>query len=180
MMSPGHRVTDRAAVYLRQHENNSNKVLRPPCSNADPPPPRTDEDTIFALFSAVPTPAVQSPPPRRRVLHHPLLMPLTRLPWDRMISATGSCDLLFNCKYSAQHVEDKVRKECHHTTGGLVYVSSYPVATRADGYTNLLCGEGRRLLPSHQRQGDGGEGRGRGMQHQGICKIGIGLLFDVR
>jgi hypothetical protein len=149
-MSPGRHAMDCATVYLQRHENNGNKVLRPPCSTADPPLPRTNEDTVFALFAAVPTPVVQSPPPQGRVLRHPLLTLLTRLPWDRMISATGSCDLLFNRKYSTQLVEDKVRKEHHHTMGGLVYVPSYPIATRADGYTNLLCGEGRWLLPSHQ------------------------------
>ncbi len=57
-MFPGRRATDRATVYLRQHENNSTKVLRPPRSTSDPPPPRTDEDTVFALFAAVPTPTV--------------------------------------------------------------------------------------------------------------------------
>ncbi len=41
-----------------------------------------------------------------------------------MISATGSCDLFFNCKYSARHVEDKVRKECHDTTEGTNTISS--------------------------------------------------------
>ena len=139
-MSPGRRATDRATVYLRRHKNDGNEVLRPPPSTADPPPPSTDEDTVFALFAAAPTPVVQPPPPRRRVLRHPLLTPLTRLPWDRMISAAGSCDLLFNCKYSAQQVEDEVREERHHTTGGSSDVPSYPVATRADGYANLSLG----------------------------------------
>ncbi len=41
-----------------------------------------------------------------------------RLRWDKMISAAGSCDLLFNCKYSARQVEDEVREEHHHTMGG--------------------------------------------------------------
>jgi hypothetical protein len=150
-MPPGCHVTDCAMVYLQRHKNNGNKVLRLPRSTADPPPPRTNEDTVFALFATVPTPAVQSPPPRCRVLHHPLLTPLTRLPWDRMISAAGSCNLIFNCKYSMRHVEDGVRKERNHTTGGLVYVPSYPVATRVDGYANLLRGEGRRILPSYWR-----------------------------
>ncbi len=149
-MFPGCRATDHAAVYLRQHENNSTEVLWPPRSTADPPPPRTNEDTVFALFTAAPTPAVQSPPPQRRVIRHPLLTPLMGLPWDRMISAAGSCNLLFNCKYSVRHMEDEVREESHHTRGGLVNVPSYPVVTRADGYANLLRGEGRRLLPRHQ------------------------------
>ncbi len=62
-MFPGHCATDRAAVYLQRHKNNSTQVLRPPRLTADPPPPRTNEDTVFALFAAAPTPAVKSPPP---------------------------------------------------------------------------------------------------------------------
>lgn len=139
-MSPGRRATDRAAVYLRRHANYGNEVPRPPSSTADPLPPRTDEDTVFALFAAAPTPAVHPPPPRRRVLRHPLLTPLTRLPWDRMISAAGSCDILFNCKYSARQVEDEVSEESHHTPGNSVDVPSYPVPTRADGFANLSLG----------------------------------------
>jgi hypothetical protein len=37
-------------------------------------------------------------------------------------------------------VEDVVMEERHHTTGGLVNASSYPVATRVDGYANLSLG----------------------------------------
>jgi hypothetical protein len=37
-------------------------------------------------------------------------------------------------------VEDVVREERHHTTGGSVDASSYPVATRADEYANLSLG----------------------------------------
>ncbi len=33
-----------------------------------------------------------------------------------------------------------MREERHHTTGGAVDASSYPVATRADGYANLSLG----------------------------------------
>ncbi len=33
-----------------------------------------------------------------------------------------------------------MREECHHTTGGSVDASLYPVATRADGYANLSLG----------------------------------------
>ena len=139
-ISPGRRATDRAAAYLRRHENDGNEVPRPPPSTADPPPPMTDEDTVFSLFAAAPAPAVHPPPSRRRVLRHPLLTPLTRLPWDRMISAAGSCDILFNCKYSARQVEDEVREDRHHTAGNSVDVPSYPVATRADGYANLSLG----------------------------------------
>ncbi|MBV5336039.1 hypothetical protein JZU48_03360, partial [bacterium] len=47
-MSPGRRATDRAAVYLRRHANYGNEVPRLPSSTADPLPPRTDEDTVFA------------------------------------------------------------------------------------------------------------------------------------
>ena len=92
-----------------------------------------DEDDA-GDFVAVPTPS------RRRVLRHPLLTPLTRLPWDRMISAAGSCDILFNCKYSARQMEDEVREDRHRTAGNSVDVPSYPVATRADGYANLSLG----------------------------------------
>jgi hypothetical protein len=37
-------------------------------------------------------------------------------------------------------VEDVVREERHHTTGGSVDASSYPVATRADGYAKMSLG----------------------------------------
>lgn len=47
----------------------------------------------------------------RKKLRHPLLTPLTKLPWDKIASAAGTCDLLFNCKYSMRQVEDEVREE---------------------------------------------------------------------
>lgn len=47
----------------------------------------------------------------RKKLRHPLLTPLTKLPWDRLATAAGTCDLLFNCKYSMRQVEDEVREE---------------------------------------------------------------------
>ncbi|KAL7512838.1 hypothetical protein ACHAXN_011394 [Cyclotella atomus] len=47
----------------------------------------------------------------RKKLNHPLLTPLTKLPWDRLATAAVSCDLLFNCKYSMRQVEDEVREE---------------------------------------------------------------------
>ena len=44
-------------------------------------------------------------------LRHPLLTPLTKLPWDKLVNAAGTCDLLFNCKYTQRQVEDEVRQE---------------------------------------------------------------------
>eukprot|EP00804_Cyclotella_cryptica_P023699 CCRYP_019326-RA/>CCRYP_019326-RA protein AED:0.13 eAED:0.95 QI:0/0/0/1/0/0.5/2/0/434 len=49
--------------------------------------------------------------PKKKTIHHPLLSPLTKLPWDKFISAAGACDILFNCKYSMRQVEDEVREE---------------------------------------------------------------------
>ncbi len=65
-------------------------------------------------------PPLSSPPPplRKKILRHPILTPLTRLPWDRFISAAGACDVLFNCKYSMRQVEDEVREEERKVCGG--------------------------------------------------------------
>ena len=53
-------------------------------------------------------------------MRHPILTPLTKLPWDKFVSAAGACDLLFNCKYSTRQVEDEVREEHRRfaTVGG--------------------------------------------------------------
>ncbi len=37
-------------------------------------------------------------------------------------------------------VEDVVKEERHHTTGGMVDASSYPISTQAEGYANLSLG----------------------------------------
>ena len=55
---------------------------------------------------------------RRRVLHHPILSPLTKLPWGKLATAAGSCDLLFNCKYTMRQVEHEVKQEQHRIENG--------------------------------------------------------------
>eukprot|EP00956_Cyclotella_meneghiniana_P032849 scaffold91719_cov43-Cyclotella_meneghiniana.AAC.2 len=47
----------------------------------------------------------------RKKLRHPILTPLAKLPWEKFATAAGTCDLLFNCKYSMRQVEDEVREE---------------------------------------------------------------------
>ncbi len=49
--------------------------------------------------------------PRRKILHHPLLTPLSKIPWNKMINVSNACDAIFNCKYSMRQVEDEVRRE---------------------------------------------------------------------
>lgn len=67
----------------------------------------------------------RSEPPRQiKQLHHPLLTPITRVPWHKVVSAAASCDLLFNCKYSMRQVEDEVREEKR--------VLTYPNAAAVD------------------------------------------------
>ena len=63
--------------------------------------------------AGAPRAAMPAAPPLRprRVLRHPLLTPLAKVPWGRIAAAAGSCDLLFNCKYSLRQVEDEVRWE---------------------------------------------------------------------
>ena len=75
-----------------------------------------------------------APPPRRRIFRHPILTPLTKLPWDKIVTAAGSCDLLFNCKYSMRQVEDEVREE-YRKDGDLVQEQ-----VGRDGYVNLSLG----------------------------------------
>eukprot|EP00571_Detonula_confervacea_P006721 CAMPEP_0172313614 /NCGR_PEP_ID=MMETSP1058-20130122/20593_1 /TAXON_ID=83371 /ORGANISM="Detonula confervacea, Strain CCMP 353" /LENGTH=490 /DNA_ID=CAMNT_0013027297 /DNA_START=79 /DNA_END=1548 /DNA_ORIENTATION=- len=92
-------------------------------------------------------------PPRRKILRHPILTPLTKLPWDKFISAAGACDLLFNCKYTMRQVEDEVREERKKSgdlylenggcggeadTGRGVEVQDR--VGREDGYVNLSLG----------------------------------------
>jgi len=85
------------------------------------------------------------PPPvaRRKILRHPILTPLTKLPWDRWITAAGNCDALFNCKYSMKQVEDEVREEHTRTIGGH-YLEDGGIQDdlvgREEGYVNLSLG----------------------------------------
>ena len=53
----------------------------------------------------------QQPPKTKKNLHHPLLTPLAKLPWDKFMNVGNACDLLFNCKYTMRQVEDEVREE---------------------------------------------------------------------
>lgn len=122
----------------------------------------------------------QPPPPsRRKILRHPILTPLTRLPWDRFVSAAGACDLLFNCKYSMRQVEDEVRAEERTRNSGKMLgngndggsaTSTYAYAAegvedaihdrvgREDGYVNLSVGNNEEYdcnhVDHHHRYGD--------------------------
>jgi len=74
---------------------------------------------------------------RRKILHHPILSHLTKLPWDRLSNAGSACDVLFNCKYSMNQVEDEVREECRRGVSGEgVYIENDGVG-REDGYVNV-------------------------------------------
>ena len=87
--------------------------------------------------------ALSPPPTRRKILRHPILTPLTKLPWDRFISAAGACDALFNCKYSMKQVEDEVREEHTRTIGGHYLENGgyqEDMVGREDGYVNLSLG----------------------------------------
>ena len=78
------------------------------------------------------------PPLRKKILRHPILTPLTKLPWDRFISAAGACDVLFNCKYSMRQVEDEVREEERKVCGGVYHIGC---GGEGEGYGDD-CGEG--------------------------------------
>jgi len=83
------------------------------------------------------------PPPRRKILRHPILTPLTKLPWDRIISGVGNCDVFFNCKYSARQVEDEVREEHTRTIGGHYLENGgnqEDLVGREGGYVNVSLG----------------------------------------
>lgn len=78
---------------------------------------RGDKEEELVLTSNVPP-----PPPRQRVLHHPLLSVMKNVPWDKLLMvSTGTCDLFFNCKYSARQVEDEVRAEEEQEEKGSSY-----------------------------------------------------------
>lgn len=89
-----------------------------------------------------------APPPRRKVLRHPILTPLAKLPWEKIISAAGSCDLFFNCKYSLRQVEHEVRQERRHGSGDgdgggedeEWHGPDPRHAGRGDGYVNVSLG----------------------------------------
>mmetsp|Transcript_9133 Transcript_9133/g.14084 ORF Transcript_9133/g.14084 Transcript_9133/m.14084 type:complete len:449 (-) Transcript_9133:1310-2656(-) len=76
---------------------------------------------------------------RRKILHHPILSHLTKLPWDRLSNAGSACDILFNCKYSMKQVEDEVREECRRGVSGEgVYIEDNDGCVgREDGYVNV-------------------------------------------
>ena len=77
-----------------------------------------EEEEELVLTSNVPP-----PPPRQRVLHHPLLSVMKNVPWDKLLMvSTGTCDLFFNCKYSARQVEDEVRAEEEREEKGSSYI----------------------------------------------------------
>lgn len=80
-----------------------------------PPPASTTTNTTIhpTEYSNTTSPPCiyPQPPLRKKILRHPILTPLTKLPWDKFISAAGACDVLFNCKYSMRQVEDEVREE---------------------------------------------------------------------
>ena len=83
------------------------------------------------------------PPPRKKILRHPILTPLTKLPWDRIISGVGNCDVFFNCKYSARQVEDEVREEHTRTIGGHYLENGgnqEDLVGREGGYVNVSLG----------------------------------------
>jgi hypothetical protein len=69
-----------------------------------------NDASIYAIDNSS-TPATTNNQIRRKLRLNPLLTPLTKLPWDKLTSAAGTCDLLFNCKYSMRQVEDEVREE---------------------------------------------------------------------
>ena len=91
-------------------------------------------------------PTITTTTRRRKILHHPLLSHITKLPWDRFTNAAGACDVLFNCKYSMRQVEDEVREE--YSTSGNLHQLEYGTGVtatttgvgREDGYMNVSLG----------------------------------------
>ena len=91
-------------------------------------------------------------PARRKILQHPILTPLTRVPWGKFISAAGACDVLFNCKYSMRQVEDEVREDQRRIEYDSTYDGNYEEGDegvqqqqqqrvgREDGYANVSLG----------------------------------------
>lgn len=75
---------------------------------------------------------------RRRVLHHPILSPLTKLPWGRL---AGSCDLLFNCKYTMRQVQDEIKHErIENGNEGAYAAYENQSSDRKDGYVSVNLG----------------------------------------
>mmetsp|Transcript_25818 Transcript_25818/g.44087 ORF Transcript_25818/g.44087 Transcript_25818/m.44087 type:complete len:459 (-) Transcript_25818:102-1478(-) len=119
----------------KKHASSPTSTLDPPtATHATISESPSDPDGSFVQPNDTPAP-ITSPPARRKILRHPILTPLTKLPWDRFISAAGACDLLFNCKYSMAQVEDEVREQQLENGG----VGDARVG-REDGYVNLSLG----------------------------------------
>ena len=101
------------AIELVESTNNEKCTMEEQVSSdAQEQAPLLTHDKI--QFTAYPSPQTNAPNSNiitRKKLYHPILTPLTKLPWDRIASSVGSCDLLFNCKYSMRQVEDEVREE---------------------------------------------------------------------
>ena len=115
--------------------NSNNSAQEDSISAAQTEPPNNNNNTN--------TTTATLPPRRRKILRHPILTPLTKLPWDRIISGVGNCDVFFNCKYSARQVEDEVREEHTRTIGGHYLENGgnqEDLVGREGGYVNVSLG----------------------------------------
>ena len=111
-------------------------VMKLPASECGP-----DSDPHLIRASANPGQEAALNTGRRRVLHHPILSPLTKLPWGRLATAAGSCDLLFNCKYTMRQVEDEVKQEQHRIENGDEEAAYEGQSSdRKDGYVSVNLG----------------------------------------
>mmetsp|Transcript_5936 Transcript_5936/g.12111 ORF Transcript_5936/g.12111 Transcript_5936/m.12111 type:complete len:483 (+) Transcript_5936:35-1483(+) len=89
--------------------------------------------------------------PRRKILHHPLLSPLSKIPWSKMINVSNACDAIFNCKYSMRQVEDEVRRE-NMIMNSSDYVDYHAeIASGFEGGGNQFCGG----IPFEENEEDG-------------------------
>ena len=123
------------------------------------------------------------PPKRKKTLRHPLFTPLAKIPWDRVISAAGACDLLFNCKYSMRQVEDEVREE---KRGGESKESSWGSDGRKGGKDGMEGNEdGRGRIDDYASDerdgyafGEEGRSRGFGTREDGYANISMGNEYE--
>lgn len=89
--------------------------------------------------------------PRRKILHHPLLSPLSKIPWSKMINVSNACDAIFNCKYSMRQVEDEVRRENMIMNSGDYVDYHAEIASGVEGGGNQFCG----VIPFEEDEEDG-------------------------
>jgi len=140
------------ANHQQQDESLSTMKLPAPPSACEP---NADPHTIYVSADSCQQPyntQIQANPIQRRIFHHPILSPLAKLPWDRVVSAAGSCDLFFNCKYTMRQVEYEVRQEQDGIELGEEVAYGSQCSGREDRYVNVSLGHEHNYCSSEVQQ----------------------------